>query len=422
MRELPRMVRKIIRIFEGDIPTMAETKPTFAARVIGLFRASPNNPSTSLAKPAEWLFSDDRSKTGVAVNEKSAMTFSAVWASVRILSETIASLPWNVYTSEDESPMVVPNHPITKVLRRPNAMMTSMTFRETMMANLALHGNAFAFIERDGAARVTQMIPVHPLRVEIKVVQNEKFYHVDKKEVYSDFEMIHVCGLSFDGVMGISPIKAARETFGIGLAANQFGAQFFGNGANVGGVLTHPGRLSDEAYTRIKNSWANSYGGLGNAHKTAILEEGMKIERMTIPPDQAQFLQTRVFQVEEVARWFLIPPHMIGDLKNSATRANVEEQGIQFVRNTIRPYAVRWEEEFTLKLFGSESAFFVQFNLEGLLRGDIKSRYDAYAVGRQWGWLSVNDIRKKEQLPDVDGGDIYLQPLNMVNAGQDESI
>jgi HK97 family phage portal protein len=291
-----------------------------------------------------------------------------------------------------------------------------------MMANLALHGNAFAFIERDGAARVTQMIPVHPLRVEIKVVQNEKFYHVDKKEVYSDFEMIHVCGLSFDGVMGISPIKAARETFGIGLAANQFGAQFFGNGANVGGVLTHPGRLSDEAYTRIKNSWANSYGGLGNAHKTAILEEGMKIERMTIPPDQAQFLQTRVFQVEEVARWFLIPPHMIGDLKNSATRANVEEQGIQFVRNTIRPYAVRWEEEFTLKLFGSESAFFVQFNLEGLLRGDIKSRYDAYAVGRQWGWLSVNDIRKKEQLPDVDGGDIYLQPLNMVNAGQDESI
>jgi HK97 family phage portal protein len=148
----------------------------------------------------------------------------------------------------------------------------------------------------------------------------------------------------------------------------------------------------------------------------------MKIERMTIPPDQAQFLQTRVFQVEEVARWFLIPPHMIGDLKNSATRANVEEQGIQFVRNTIRPYAVRWEEEFTLKLFGSDSPFFVQFNLEGLLRGDIKSRYDAYAVGRQWGWLSVNDIRKKEQLPDVDGGDIYLQPLNMVNAGQDESI
>jgi HK97 family phage portal protein len=289
-------------------------------------------------------------------------------------------------------------------------------------ANLALHGNAYAFIERDGTAAVTKLVPIHPLRVEIKVVDGEKFYHVDKKEVYADFEMIHVCGLSFDGMVGISPIKAARETFGIGLAANQFGAQFFGNGANVGGVLTHPGRLSDEAYTRIRNSWANSYGGLGNAHKTAILEEGMKIERMTIPPDQAQFLQTRVFQVEEVARWFLIPPHMIGDLKNSATRANVEEQGIQFVRNTIRPYAVRWEEEFTLKLFGLESPFFVEFNLEGLLRGDIKSRYDAYAVGRQWGWLSVNDIRKKEQLPDVDGGDVYLQPLNMVNAGQDESI
>ena len=401
---------------------MAETQNTILDRFRGLFRASPNNPSTSLAKPAEWLFSDDRSKTGVSVNEKTAMTFSAVWASVRILSETIASLPWNVYTTEDESPILVPNHPMTKILRRPNPMMTSMTFRETMMANLALHGNAYAFIERDGTAAVTKLVPIHPLRVEIKVVDGEKFYHIDKKEVYADFEMIHVCGLSFDGMVGISPIKAARETFGIGLAANQFGAQFFGNGANVGGVLTHPGRLSDEAYTRIRNSWANSYGGLGNAHKTAILEEGMKIERMTIPPDQAQFLQTRVFQVEEVARWFLIPPHMIGDLKNSATRANVEEQGIQFVRNTIRPYAVRWEEEFTLKLFGLESPFFVEFNLEGLLRGDIKSRYDAYAVGRQWGWLSVNDIRKKEQLPDVEGGDVYLQPLNMVNAGQDESI
>ena len=235
---------------------MAETQTTILDRFRGLFRASPNNPSTSLAKPAEWLFSDDRSKTGVSVNEKTAMTFSAVWASVRILSETIASLPWNVYTTEDESPILVPNHPMTKILRRPNPMMTSMTFRETMMANLALHGNAYAFIERDGTAAVTKLVPIHPLRVEIKVVDGEKFYHIDKKEVYADFEMIHVCGLSFDGMVGISPIKAARETFGIGLAANQFGAQFFGNGANVGGVLTHPGRLSDEAYTRIRNSWA----------------------------------------------------------------------------------------------------------------------------------------------------------------------
>jgi HK97 family phage portal protein len=148
----------------------------------------------------------------------------------------------------------------------------------------------------------------------------------------------------------------------------------------------------------------------------------MRIEKMTIPPDQAQFLQTRQFQTQEVARWFLIPPYMLGDLSQSSTRANIEEQGIQFVRNTIRPWAVRWEQEFTDKLFGMDSTLFVQFNLEGLLRGDIKSRYDAYAVGRQWGWLSVNDIRKKENLGDVEGGDVYLQPLNMVNAGNDEGI
>jgi HK97 family phage portal protein len=247
---------------------MAESQNTFLDRVRGLFRASPNNPSTSLAKPAEWLFSDDRSKTGVSVNEKSAMTFSAVWASVRILSETIGSLPWNVYTIEDESPVLVTNNPIDALLRHPNAMMTSMVFRETMMAHLCLHGNAYAFIERDGTGRPTKLVPIHPLRVEVKVVDSEKFYHIDKKEVYADFEMIHVCGLSFDGVVGLSPIKAARETFGIGLAANQFGAEFFGNGANVGGVLTHPGKLSDEAYTRLRSSWANSYGGLeiGRAH------------------------------------------------------------------------------------------------------------------------------------------------------------
>jgi HK97 family phage portal protein len=296
-----------------------------------------------------------------------------------------------------------------------------LVFRETLMAHLCLHGNAFAVIERDQSARPTKLIPVHPDRVQIKVVESEKFYHVDKKIVYTDFEMIHVCGLSFDGIRGKSPLAAAKETFGIGLAANEFGAEFFSNGANVGGMLIHPGRLTDDAYKRLKHSWQTANAGLGNAHKTAILEEGMKFEKMTIPPDQAQFLQTRKFQTEEVARFFLIPPHMLGDLSASSTRANIEEQGIQFVRNTIRPWAVRIEEEFNNKLFrmDEQDSYFIQFNLEGLLRGDIKSRYDAYSIGRQWGWLSVNDIRKSENLNDIEGGDVYLQPLNMANASID---
>ena len=330
-------------------------------------------------------------------------------------------MPWHVYQRDGESRFIASAHPIGELIQRPNGMMTSLVFRETLMAHLCLHGNAFAVIERDQSARPTKLIPVHPDRVQIKVVESEKFYHVDKKIVYTDFEMIHVCGLSFDGIRGKSPLAAAKETFGIGLAANEFGAEFFGNGANVGGMLIHPGRLTDDAYKRLKHSWQTANAGLGNAHKTAILEEGMKFEKMTIPPDQAQFLQTRKFQTEEVARFFLIPPHMLGDLSASATRANIEEQGIQFVRNTIRPWAVRIEEEFNNKLFrlDEDGEYYIQFNLEGLLRGDIKSRYDAYSVGRQWGWLSVNDIRKMESLNDINGGDVYLQPLNMVDASID---
>jgi HK97 family phage portal protein len=401
---------------------MANEQNSLFDRVRAVFRASPNNPSTSLNKPASWLFDAfGSSKTGVPVNENSAMQFSAVWAAVRVLSETIGSMPWHVYQRDGESRFIASAHPIGELIQRPNGMMTSLVFRETLMAHLCLHGNAFAVIERDQSARPTKLIPVHPDRVQIKVVESEKFYHVDKKIVYTDFEMIHVCGLSFDGIRGKSPLAAAKETFGIGLAANEFGAEFFGNGANVGGMLIHPGRLTDDAYKRLKHSWQTANAGLGNAHKTAILEEGMKFEKMTIPPDQAQFLQTRKFQTEEVARFFLIPPHMLGDLSASATRANIEEQGIQFVRNTIRPWAVRIEEEFNNKLFrlDEDGEYYIQFNLEGLLRGDIKSRYDAYSVGRQWGWLSVNDIRKMESLNDINGGDVYLQPLNMVDASID---
>ena len=401
---------------------MANEQQTLFDRVRAVFRASPNNPSTSLNKPASWLFDAfGSSKTGVPVNENSAMQFSAVWAAVRILSETIGSMPWHVYQRDGESRFIASAHPIGQLIQHPNGMMTSLVFRETLMAHLCLHGNAFAAIERDASARPTKLVPIHPDRVQIKVVEGEKFYHVDKKVVYTDFEMIHVCGLSFDGIRGKSPLAAAKETFGIGLAANQFGAEFFGNGANVGGMLVHPGRLTDDAYKRLKHSWQTANAGLGNAHKTAILEEGMKFEKMTIPPDQAQFLQTRKFQTEEVARFFLIPPHMLGDLSASSTRANIEEQGIQFVRNTIRPWAVRIEEEFNNKLFrlDENDEYYIQFNLEGLLRGDIKSRYDAYSVGRQWGWLSVNDIRKMESLNDIDGGDVYLQPLNMIDASID---
>ena len=400
---------------------MAENQNLFG-RIIGAFRSSPNNPSTSLANPASWMFDGAASKTGIAVTEDSAMRLSAVFGAVRVISETIASLPWEVKQDAGDSTRSASAHPINKLIHHPNGMMTDFNFREVCQAHLCLHGNAFIAIRRNEAGQPVKLIPVHPDRVEVKVYKDEKFYTIDQgKETFDDTEMIHILGLSFDGIIGKSVIEAARESIGLGLAADQFGGSFFGNGANVSAILTHPGRLSDEAYKRLMASWARRYSGLDNAHKTAILEEGMNLQKVSISPQESQFLETRKFGVEDIARFFRIPLAYLGSLENSSTRANIEEQGIQFQRNTVLPWVKRWEAEFNRKLFPGQEDYFIRMNMDGLLRGDISSRYSSYAVARQWGWLSVNDIRKHESLEPIDGGDVYLQPMNMVEAGTDNA-
>jgi HK97 family phage portal protein len=301
-------------------------------------------------------------------------------------------------------------------------MMTDFNFRESCQAHLCLHGNAYIAIKRNEAGQPVSLIPVHPDRVKVKVYKDEKFYTIDDgKETFDDTEMIHIVGLSFDGIVGKSVIEAARESIGLGLAADQFGGAFFGNGANVNTVLTHPGRLSDEAYKRLMASWQRRYAGLDNAHKTAILEEGMNLQKVSISPSESQFLETRQFGVVDIARFFRIPLAYLGSLENSSTRANIEEQGIQFQRNTILPWVKRWEAEFNRKLFPNGNDYYIRFNMDGLLRGDISSRYSSYATARQWGWLSVNDIRKFEGLDNIDNGDTYLQPLNMVDVATDNT-
>ena len=400
---------------------MAENQNLFG-RIIGAFRSSPNTPSTSLANPASWMFDGAASKTGIAITEDSAMRLSAVFGAVRVISETIASLPWEVKQDAGDSTRSASAHPINKLIHHPNGMMTDFNFREVCQAHLCLHGNAFIAIRRNEAGQPVKLIPVHPDRVEVKVYKDEKFYTIDQgKETFDDTEMIHILGLSFDGIIGKSVIEAARESIGLGLAADQFGGSFFGNGANVSAILTHPGRLSDEAYKRLMASWARRYSGLDNAHKTAILEEGMNLQKVSISPQESQFLETRKFGVEDIARFFRIPLAYLGSLENSSTRANIEEQGIQFQRNTVLPWVNRWEAEFNRKLFPGQEDYFIRMNMDGLLRGDISSRYSSYAVARQWGWMSVNDIRKHESLEPIDGGDIYLQPMNMVEAGTDNT-
>ena len=400
---------------------MAENQNLFG-RILGAFRSSPNNPSTSLANPASWMFDGSASKTGIAITEDSAMRLSAVFGAVRVISETIASLPWEVKQDAGDNTRSASAHPINKLIHHPNGMMTDFNFREVCQAHLCLHGNAFIAIRRNEAGQPVKLIPVHPDRVEVKVYKDEKFYTIDQgKETFDDTEMIHILGLSFDGIIGKSVIESARESIGLGLAADQFGGSFFGNGANVSAVLTHPGKLSDEAYKRLMASWQRRYSGLDNSHKTAILEEGMNLTKVSISPSESQFLETRKFGVEDIARFFRIPLAYLGSLENSSTRANIEEQGIQFQRNTILPWVKRWEAEFNRKLFPGQEDYFIRMNMDGLLRGDISSRYSSYATARQWGWLSVNDIRKHESLDPIDGGDIYLQPMNMVEAGTDNA-
>ena len=396
---------------------MAENQ-NFFSRVFNALRSNPNRPSTSLSNPAEWLFSDNKSTTGISVTETSAMQLSAVFGAVRVISETIASLPWHVMRTENDVVLNASDHYIEKLIHEPNNMMTDFTFREVCQAHLCLHGNAFIVIKRDASGQAVRLIPVHPDRVEVKIYEDSKFYTIDDKETFDDSEMIHLIGLSFDGIVGKSVIESAKDSIGLGLAADRFGGSFFGNGANISAVLTHPGRLSDEAYQRMIRSWHQRNSGLDNAHKTAILEEGMKVEKMSISPSESQFLETRKFSVEDIARFFRIPLAYLGSIENSSTRANIEEQGIQFQRNTILPWVKRWESEFNKKLFMNDKVHYIRFNMEGLLRGDIKSRYEAYTKGRQWGWISANDVRRFENLAPIENGDAYLQPLNMVDVSK----
>ena len=399
---------------------MAENQNLFG-RILSAFRNNPNRPSTSLANPAEWLFSGEQSKTGISVTEESAMQLSAVFGAVRVISETMATLPWHVKQNTDGVIKDAEAHPINKLIHAPNGLMTDFTFRETCQANLCLHGNAFIAIKRDKAGKPIKLIPIHPDKVKVKIYKDEKFYEVDEKTTFDDSEMIHLVGLGFDGIMGKSVLQSARESIGLGLAADRFGGSFFGNGANISAVLTHPGRLSDEAYKRLIRSWTQRNAGMDNSHKTAILEEGMNVTKLSVSPQDSQFISTRKFGVEDIARFFRIPLAYLGSMENSSTRANVEEQGMIFSRNTMLPWVKRWEAEFNRKLFIGDSNYYIRFNMDGLLRGDIRSRYEVYVKGRNWGILSVNDVRKLENLPPVDSGDIYLQPMNMVNVSTAKS-
>ena len=379
-------------------------------------RASPKNSFWGSA--TSFFFGT--SSSGKAVNEKTALQTTAVYACVRILAETIASLPLHTYRYSPGGKEKAQDHPLYHLLHsEPNPEMTSFVFRETLMGHLLLWGNAYAQIIRNGRGAVIALYPLLPNKMVVnRTDQGILFYQYEKDgRTYflGNHDVLHIPGLGFDGLIGYSPIAMAKNAIGMAIATEEYGAKFFANGANPGGVLEHPGVVKDPA--RVRDSWNAVYQGSGNSHRVAVLEEGMKFQSIGIPPEQAQFLETRKYQLNEIARIFRIPPHMIGDLEKSSF-SNIEQQSLEFVMYTLDPWVIRWEQAIQRALLsgGEKRQYFVKFNVDGLLRGDYQSRMNGYAVGRQNGWLSANDIRELENLNRISpelGGDLYLINGNM---------
>ena len=355
--------------------------------------------------------------SGKRVNERTAMTVTSVYACVRILSEAIASLPLHVYRYRaDGGKERCVDHPLYYLLHdEANPEMTSFVFRETLMAHLLLHGNAYAQIIRDGRGQALALYPLLPNKMTVDRDDAGRLvykYLKDGRQVPLRREdVLHIPGLGYDGVVGYSPIAMAKNSVGLALATEEFGATFFSNGANPGGVLESPGVISDPE--RLKESWHSQFSGK-RAHSIAVLEEGLKFHSIGIPPEQAQFLETRKFQLTEIARIFRVPPSMIGDL-DRATFSNIEHLSLDFVKFTLGPWVARWEAclRQALLLPGEKRGVFIKFNLDGLLRGSYKERMDGYAVGIQNGFFSINDVRELEDMNPAPGGDVYRANGNM---------
>lgn len=388
-------------------------------KLFGRFKAR-DKPRDAVSSAPSFYFGS--SATGKSVTPSSAVQVSAVYACVRVIAETIASLPLHVYETTETGSRKAPEHPLYRLLHdEPNAEMTSFVWRETMLSHLLLWGNAYCQIIRTGRNKIDSIYPLIPDQMEVDRDSRGSLtytYTTSEGKTYTlkPEDVLHIPGLGFDGVVGYSPIALEKSAIGLGIAAEEYGSKFFSNGARPSGILVHPNTVKDPSALRA--SWNAAFTGSANAGKVAVLEENMHFEPLTMPNNEAQFLETRKFQVNEICRIFRVPPHMIGDL-DRATFSNIEHQSISFAVHTIRPWLVRIEQAMNRALFADseKGRFYVQFNLDGLMRGDYKSRMEGYAIARQNGWMSANDIRELENLnplSDEDGGNVYLVNGNMI--------
>ena len=388
-------------------------------------RDKPKNVSVGSA----YRFFFGGSTAGKNVTERSSMQMTAVYSCVRVLAEAVAGLPLHLYKYTDSGGKdKALEHPLYFLLHdEPNPEMTSFVFRETLMTHLLLWGNAYAQLIRNGRGEVVGIYPLMPNRISVNRDDSGNIYYKylrsmedaplnkNNEVILLPSEVLHIPGLGFDGLVGYSPIAMAKNAIGMAIACEEYGAKFFANGATPGGILEHPGVVKDPE--KVRASWNSAFGGSANANKVAVLEEGMKYTPISISPNEAQFLETRKFQINEIARIFRVPPHMVGDLEKSSF-SNIEQQSLEFVKYTLEPWLIRWEQSLVRSLISprDKGKYFIKFNVDGLLRGDYESRMNGYATARQNGWMSANDIRALENLDQIteeEGGNLYLINGNM---------
>ena len=377
-----------------------------------------------------YRFYFGNSTSGKRVTEMSAMQITAVYACVRLIAESIAGLPLHLFRQENEGRKTkASDHPLYQLLyREPNPEMSSFSFRETLSTHLLLWGNAYAQIIRNGRGEVIALYPLMANRMKVDRDEKGKLYYEyqmmesDAKTMPDGMvrlrpeDVLHIPGLGFDGLVGYSPIAMAKNSIGLSMATEEYGSTFFKNSATPSGILSMPGTVKDPA--KIRESWNQGFSGSSNAAKVAVLEEGATYTPISITPEESQFLETRKFQLDEICRIFNVPPNFIGDLEH-ATFSNIEQQSLNFVIYTLRPWLIRWEQAMERHLLNDEEkdGYFIRFNADALLRGDYQSRMNGYRTGLQSGFMSPNDVRDLEgldRIPEEEGGNTYMVNGNMV--------
>lgn len=389
------------------------------ARLMGI---NALDPARDANDPRWWGGTGSTAVSGVHISPETALKLSTVWACVGLLSETIASLPLIIYRylENEGGRSRARNHPLYDVLHsQPNANQTAFEFTQMMQAHALLRGSGYSRIRPGPRGFADHLEPIHPDQVRKEKLENGRIrYIIDGKPVNAE-DVFEVGGLSLDGVNTLSVIGYARDSLGLGMAAENYGSRFFRNDSRPGGILTTDAAIKTDVAQRTKAMWESAHSG-SNQHRVAVLGNGMKWQQVGISPEDAQFLQTREYQAEDICRWFRVPPHMVGlTSKQTSWGTGIEQMSIGFVTYTLRPWLVRWSQAIQRDLILDTSRYFADFVVEGLLRGDTTARYNAYAIARQWGWMSVNDIRGLENMNPIDNGNKYLEPLNMIEADMD---